>query len=187
VPCSRNTSYSSGVSSFLHSSSVFWIGSICDYDTIISTMTKNVLFAVLIGLSLLGLADSLYLAEKATLDQPLFCNIGEGLDGCNIVAQSPYSQFLGIPLAYFGVAFYVLVLLATILTMVRPFEFSYHVLMIVTTIGALFSVAFLFIQIVLIQALCIYCIASAIIAFLSLAVAYRLFSRFAPKFPVVIP
>lgn len=150
-------------------------------------MTKKVLFGILIALSLLGLADSLYLAEKATLDEPLFCDIGAGLDGCNIVAQSPYSQFLGIPLAYFGVAFYALVLLAALFIFWRPFEFSYHVLMIVTTIGALFSVAFLFIQIVLIQALCIYCIASAVIAFLSLWVAYVLFSRFSPRLPVVIP
>ena len=150
-------------------------------------MTKNVLFGILIALSFFGLADSVYLAEKATMDEPLFCDIGAGLDGCNIVAQSPYSQLFGIPLAYFGVVFYALVLLAALLTIWRPFEFSYHVLLIVTTVGALFSVAFLFIQIVLIQALCIYCIASALIAFLSVGVAWRLFLRFAPKLPVVIP
>ena len=150
-------------------------------------MTKNVLFAVLIGLSLLGLVDSFYLAEKATMNEPLFCDIGAGLDGCNIVAQSPYSQLFGIPLAYFGVAFYALILFAAAFILWRPFEFSYHVLMIVTTIGALFSVAFLFIQVVLIQAFCIYCIVSALIAFISLAVAYQLFSRFSPRLPVVIP
>lgn len=149
-------------------------------------MHKNVLLGILIVLSLIGLADSLYLAEKATMDEPLFCDIGAGLDGCNVVAQSPYSHFLGIPLAYFGVAFYLLVLLATLLTLWRPFEFSYHVLMIVTAIGALFSIGFLYIQFVLIKALCIYCVISAIAAFLSVGVAYILFSRFAPKLPVVI-
>lgn len=150
-------------------------------------MTKNVLFGILIALSFVGLADSLYLAEKATKNEPLFCDIGAGLDGCNIVAQSPYSQFLGIPLAYFGVAFYLLILLATLFIFWRPFAFSYHVLMILTVIGALFSVAFLYIQFVLIQALCIYCVISALTAFLSVGVSYLLVSRFAPKLPAVIP
>lgn len=149
-------------------------------------MTKKVLFSVLIGLSLLGLADALYLADKAAVQEPLFCDIGAGLNGCNVVAQSPYSRLFDIPLAYYGVVFYLLLLAGPLLTLWRPWGFMYKALLVLTGSAALASMAFLYIQFVLIRALCVYCVASAVIAFISFGVAYLLYTRFAPKLPVVI-
>ncbi len=151
-------------------------------------MSQKVLIALLIILSVLGFVDSFYLAEKAATNSPLFCNIGAWFDGCNTVAQSPYSKFFGIPLAYFGVVFYALMILTTSLIVWRSKRLFFKALIIFAGIGAVLSLVFLFIQFFLIKALCIYCIASAIIAFFSLWFSWRLFSKYAPSLlPTVIP
>lgn len=150
-------------------------------------MPRRALLTLLIALALLGCADSLYLAGMSATGSELFCDIGAGLDGCNVVAQSPYSQFLGIPLAYFGVAFYALLLLATLLVAARPRRALYQGLVGVAVVGALFSVVFLYIQFVLIQAVCVYCLVSAFISFAAVPFSVRLLTRYAPRPPAVIP
>jgi len=142
------------------------------------------LINLIVILAVLGLVDSLYLASHAASDTALFCDIGAGLDGCNQVAQSPYSQIYGIPLAYLGVGFYALLLVASLVAAGRHSRFVHQALLVVAGVGALFSIVFLYIQLVLIQALCVYCIASAAIAFLSLGAAVYLDRRHAP---VVVP
>lgn len=151
-------------------------------------MTRRFLAALLIALALLGITDSWYLASHAATDTALVCDIGAGLDGCNTVAQSPYSQFMGIPLAYFGVAFYtVLLILSALAFCFSPRRLLYKGILLLTAVSAVASVCFLYIQFALIQAVCVYCIFSAIIAFVSVPVAYLLLKRFAPQLPAVIP
>lgn len=137
-------------------------------------MSRKTLLVLLIVLATLGLADSIYLASKAATNTPLFCDIGAGLDGCNIVAQSPYSQIYGIPLAYLGVVFYSLLLIASVVALGKNHRIVHRALLAVAALGALFSAVFLYIQFALIQALCIYCIASAAFAFVALYAAHRL-------------
>ncbi|HRH24158.1 MAG TPA: vitamin K epoxide reductase family protein [Candidatus Paceibacterota bacterium] len=151
-------------------------------------MTRRLLAALLILLALLGITDSWYLASHAATDTALVCDIGAGLDGCNTVAQSPYSQFMGIPLAYFGVAFYtVLLILGALAFCFSPRRLLYKGIFALSVASALASVCFLFIQFFLIQAVCVYCIVSAVLAFLSVPLSYLLLKRFAPQLPVVIP
>lgn len=140
-------------------------------------MIQRVLIASLLFLSILGFADSFYLAEKAATNTPLFCNVGAWFDGCNTVAQSPYSKFFGVPLAYFGVAFYALMILVAALIAWKPQRLWYLALLIVAIVGAVLSAVFLFIQFALIQALCIYCIISAIISFCNLLLAWKVYPR----------
>lgn len=149
-------------------------------------MTRNALIALLIALALVGLVDSLYLASHAATDSNLFCEIGAGLDGCNTVAQSPYSQFFGIPLAYLGVAFYALLLLAALAALWKHHRHIHRALLAIAFLGAAFSIVFLYIQFALIKALCIYCLVSAVVAFASFAAALWLDLRH-KNLPVVVP
>lgn len=149
-------------------------------------MTRTALINLVLVLAALGLADSIYLAIKAATHTALFCDIGAGLDGCNQVAQSPYSRIYGIPLAYLGVFFYALLGTAGLAALYRHHRYLHRALLAVAGIGAAFSVVFLYIQIVLIEAMCIYCIASAVIAFLSLGIAIYLDRRHSDV-PAVIP
>lgn len=126
---------------------------------------KRLWVALILILAFLGIANSAYLAQSALGNEPLLCNVS-GLSGCNTVAQSPYSALFGIPLGLYGVAFYagVFILAAVELLLFRPY--LRRLLQVGALVGLLASVIFTVIQKFLIQAFCIYCILSALIALL---------------------
>ncbi len=129
-------------------------------------MRTTPLTVLLLMLAFMGIADAWYLTASALSDTALSCDLGAVLDGCNIVAKSEYSHFLGLPLALYGVGFYAITfVLAALLLVVSDMRIA-RALYLLSMAGALASVVFLGIQFVLIQALCIYCIASAVISFL---------------------
>jgi uncharacterized membrane protein len=61
------------------------------------------LYVVAAVLSLLGLADALYLTIEHVTGQSVRCTI---LAGCSAVLSSPYAVVAGIPLAAIGAAAY---------------------------------------------------------------------------------
>src|SRR3989344_1287557 len=63
---------------------------------------------IILLLAFAGLADSAYLAQHGGASLSLLCS-AENLSGCNLIAESPYSRLLGIPLAQLGVLFYAIV------------------------------------------------------------------------------
>lgn len=143
-------------------------------------MNRTLLLVLVFALSFLGIADSWYLYQSAVTDTALSCDIGAGLDGCNIVAQSPYSYLFGLPLALYGVGFFALVFALAAALMLLPTRPLYKALLALSIVGVAASAIFLFIQFVLIKALCIYCIASAGIAALLFLISWHLWKRFAP-------
>lgn len=150
-------------------------------------MKRETLIFIIMALAALGFVDSVYLASHAATETALFCDIGAGLDGCNQVAQSPFSRPFGVPLAYLGLVFYALLFAFALVTFVKHHRYLHQALVATAGLGALFSVVFLYIQFFLIQALCIYCILSAGIAFLALFVSLWLDRRYRPELPAVVP
>jgi uncharacterized membrane protein len=148
-------------------------------------MHKTVLIGLLILLALFGVADSWYIAQNESNQTALTCNI-QGLDGCNVVAQSQYSSMFGVPLAVYGVGFYALLFVLVAFLAVIASRVGYEALIALSSAGAIASLVFLFIQLVIIQAICIYCIASAITSFLFCGLSFWLFKRFAPPRLAVI-
>jgi uncharacterized membrane protein len=149
-------------------------------------MTKAVLVALLALFAVLGLVDSAYLAETAMTDGTLVCDI-EGLDGCNQVAQSEYSRLYDIPLGIYGIGFYLLSLVLIALVAYNPRRLWFKLHLALSVLGALASLVFIGIQVFLIEATCIYCLASAAFTFIMLPLSYKLLRRFAPQLPAVIP
>ena len=148
-------------------------------------MSRSLLLAIIIVLAFLGLADTWYLAQAALTNTDLNCGI-EALDHCNTVAQSEYSRVLGVPLALYGFAFYVVffVLAAIITTLSRPVfvKLMYWI----SVLGFLLSLYFLYLQVYVIEALCIYCLASFVIATLLFLATWTLKTReLAIRHPVV--
>lgn len=117
---------------------------------------------LLLVLSVLGLADSWYLAESALTDTPLVCGI-ENLDGCNIVAQSAYSHLFGIPLGVYGLLFYGLVIVVTLTALTRMPSLVRTTLFVLGIAGLVASAIFVGIQLLLIKAICVYCLGSALL------------------------
>lgn len=121
---------------------------------------------VLIALfAFFGLANSMYLAQSGASGTPLLCNV-QNLSGCNTVTQSEYSRLFGIPLAQFGVGFYGILFALALLEILLYSRLLRRALQGAALLGFIASAYFTFVQLFLINAFCIYCIASALIALL---------------------
>lgn len=124
---------------------------------------KRMGVVLILVLAFFGIADSVYLTQSELSGTPLLCNI-QNLSGCNIVAESQYSHIFGIPLAEFGILFYSLLFILAALELVVFDQLLRRALQLLSFIGVISSLYFTSIQIFVIGAFCIYCLASAIIA-----------------------
>src|SRR6476469_1988821 len=64
---------------------------------------RRIIQYLAVVLSLVGLADSIYLTIHHYTAEPVPCSI---TGGCEMVLTSPYAEVSGIPLAAFGAAAY---------------------------------------------------------------------------------
>lgn len=112
-----------------------------------------------------GLADSAYIAQHEASGTPLLCNIQE-LSGCNIVSQSPYSHLFGVSLAEYGLLFYGILFALAALELVVVDRLLRRVLQSAALFGVVVSFYFIFLQVFVINALCVYCLSSALVALL---------------------
>ena len=123
---------------------------------------KRMVVALILVLAFFGLADSVYLTQHKLSGTPLLCNI-QNLSGCNVVASSQYSQVFGIPLSEFGILFYSVLFVLAALEIVIFDRLLRRALQVISLVGVISSVYFTLIQVFIIDAFCIYCIASAVI------------------------
>lgn len=120
-------------------------------------MRKVYIAAVL--LSLLGLADALYLTIEHVTGQSVKCTI---ISGCSEVLSSPYAVVAGIPLAAVGAAAYFSVFsLATL----AAFGYRAAGTLLTPLITAMFfvSIWLIYLQAFVIREFCQYCLFSAAI------------------------
>jgi uncharacterized membrane protein len=115
---------------------------------------------IIIALSFIGLADTLYLSYFAYMNLIPSCAIG----GCEVVLTSQYSKFFGVPLAYLGLVYYAyLFLLAVLLTIDPKSRVLTGAMALYTIFGLILSAIFEFyIQGHLLGTYCMYCAISAI-------------------------
>lgn len=120
---------------------------------------------LIIVLAFIGVIDASYLTYEhyAAIIPP--CSIHWWVD-CGKVLNSTYSMFFGlIPLALLGVFQYTAELIVAIYVAITGNKLAQKLLLFLTTMGALFSLYFVYLMIFVIQAICLYCFASAIISF----------------------
>ena len=114
-------------------------------------------------LSLAGIFVALYLLlYKLGMIGNLSCSVGS----CETVNSSKWATFLGLPVAGWGVAWYVaMFILALVSTGARFAESSMvsTVLLGVATSGLLFSLWLTYLELFVINAICQWCVVSAII------------------------
>jgi uncharacterized membrane protein len=121
---------------------------------------KAMIFAMFfLIVSLLGFTDSTYLAIKKLTGSPVTCTI---VHGCDTVTSSVYSEIFGIPIALLGSFFYLSIILLSVAYLDKRKEKTLRLTAKLTWIGLFASSYFVFVQAVLLQAWCIYCIGSAI-------------------------
>jgi uncharacterized membrane protein len=126
---------------------------------------KRIGVVVVLVLAFCGLSDSIYLAQHEAANTPLLCNVNN-LSGCNVVATSQYAHLFGISLAEYGVIFYAFVFLVAALELVIFDRLLRRILQVASLVGVAASLYLTSIELFVLHALCIYCLASACIALL---------------------
>ncbi|GAC1411205.1 MAG: hypothetical protein NVSMB53_06520 [Gemmatimonadaceae bacterium] len=125
---------------------------------------------IVAALALAGIFISLYLTlYKLGVIGELSCTIGS----CETVNSSKWSRFLGLPVAAWGLLFYLDVFLLSVLGTLRRFEdlaVISRVLVAQAAIGVLFSAWLTYLELGVIHAICIWCVTSAVIVTLILLV-----------------
>lgn len=109
--------------------------------------------------SFLGFIDATYLAMEHLNGAVLNCYI---FSGCDEVLASEYAITFGIPTAFYGVVFYLLVLLSSLHYLNSKDNRVFLVLPPLTTLGFFTSLLLLYLQAFVIEAFCTYCIISVI-------------------------
>ncbi|MGA7664250.1 MAG: vitamin K epoxide reductase family protein [Pseudolabrys sp.] len=123
----------------------------------------------MLALTLIGIADAVYVAHGNVTGAPLWCPI---LDGCNTVINSPYSRVFGVPMSYFGFIYYVFMFGLAARLAYDPFSNSLRFRAILyAALGAASSMYFMYVQIGFIREVCSYCLISAITSLLLLFAA----------------
>ena len=108
-------------------------------------------------MALVGIADTAYLTADYFLGTGVKCLL---LEGCEVVLTSSYSRMFGIPLAFFGLGFYMLIFVLVSAADIYESKLVYKAILSAGIVGFLFSLYLLYLQIFVIEALCIYCLTS---------------------------
>ncbi len=124
------------------------------------------LYVVAALLSLIGLADALYLTVEHVTGQSVRCTI---ISGCSEVLSSPYAVVAGVPLAMIGAAAYF-----TVFSLATLAAFNYRIagtlLTVLVTTMFLVSLWLIYLQAFVIREFCQYCLLSAAITLALLVV-----------------
>ena len=131
-------------------------------------MTRRMIIA---ALALGGLGLATYLAMyKLGFIGALACGSG----GCETVQLSRWASFLGVPVAVWGVGFYLALFGVALLgTMDRFVEATWvsHALLILTGWGVVFSAWLTYLELFVINAICKFCVVSAVLVTVTFLVA----------------
>jgi uncharacterized membrane protein len=123
---------------------------------------------IVAALALAGIFISLYLTlYKLGVIGELSCSIGS----CETVNTSQWSRFLGLPVAAWGLLFYLDVFVIAVVGTMPRFEFEpviSYVLVAEAAVGVLFSAWLTYLELGVIHAICIWCVTSACIVTLIL-------------------
>lgn len=128
---------------------------------------------LILGLVALGLAVAGYLAYVETAQVTAVCGpIGE----CNLVQSSTYARLFGIPVALFGVGSYLAI--GILWVWQRPLDKKVSgltgvALLTLTLVGTLFSIYLTALELLVIQAICAWCLSSAVITLLLFLLVIR--------------
>ena len=120
--------------------------------------TIIILAIVFLVVSFLGFLDATFLAVETFLGKIPPCSI---TGGCESVLTSPYSKFLGLPVAVYGALYYLIIFIFAAYFLDTKKEKALKLAAKLTPLGLLASVYFVFLQAFVIKQYCPYCLVSA--------------------------
>ena len=123
-----------------------------------------------IVLAALGLLDSVYLVWVKLTGAYALCG---PIGNCESVNSSRFSEIFGIPIALLGAGAYLIMIILLLIEHRNPFlsEFSSLIIFGMSLIGVLYSIYLTYIEVVVLGAICPYCVISAIILVILLVIS----------------
>jgi uncharacterized membrane protein len=133
-------------------------------------MTPRQLAPLLLALlSLAGFAIGAYLAVAHWGDQPIVCG---GVGDCGYVNSSEYASVAGLPVAGLGAGLYLaMAVVALLWARSRDHEWLPVVFWGLALAGAGYAAYLTYVELAVIDAICVWCVTSAVILGISLAVS----------------
>lgn len=124
-------------------------------------------WALLAGtaLSVLGLAASIYLAVEHTRTHPTLACPESSAINCLKVTTSSYSALAGVPVAYLGVGYFVVVTVASVLALRVPDRRLAVTRTLLATAGVAFVIYLVWAEVFGVRAICLWCTAVHLITF----------------------
>jgi len=134
----------------------------------------------LIVLSIIGLLDSVYLTYIKLANATASC---AGIGDCDAVNSSSYAEIAGIPIALLGAGAFLAMFLLVFLEKRSDFWLEQGPLFVfmLSLIGVLYSAYLTYVEIWVLNAICPYCVLSAIVLVLILGLSIYRFVRAAPE------
>ena len=126
-----------------------------------ATLSPNrakIIAIVFLIISFIGFLDSSYLTVQHYRGEPPSCAI---FTGCETVASSRYAMVGPIPLALLGLLYYLAIFILTVAYFDTKKERLLLLAALLTIAGFLASLYFVYLQLFVIKAICLYCIISA--------------------------
>jgi len=120
----------------------------------ISKYTISFFFIV----AFVGFVDAAYLTLNHFVGIVPPCFITQG---CDVVTTSVYSKILGIPVSLLGSLYYLFMLVLMLYYIDKEDARAFKVMALMSVIGFLFSLWFVYVQVFIINSLCSYCLVSA--------------------------
>ncbi|MGD0765440.1 MAG: vitamin K epoxide reductase family protein [Dehalococcoidia bacterium] len=139
----------------------FWLGG----------QSGRLVASIIAVLSLAGIGVAGYLAYTHVLNQPVAC---AGFGSCDTVAQSKYAHLGGVPVSVLGLLGYVALFAVAALWLRVGDRFEMWPLLAIWGMsigGAAYSVYLTYLELFVIDAICIWCATSAVIMFCILIVS----------------
>ena len=91
--------------------------------------------------------------------------------GCYVINTSEYAGVIGVKNCYFGLIAFSILIILTICHILKPKKYKKQLILIGLIIGSVFAVYFIWLQLIVIQACCQYCMIVDIGTLLGLAIA----------------
>lgn len=112
----------------------------------------------LLLIAFVGFADATYLTVEHYSNEVPPCTLG----GCETVLTSSYAVVLGVPVALLGAMYYLTVLISLFMFLDMKKDMFLRVPFVLTVIGVIASLWFVYLQLFVIHAFCPYCAVSGI-------------------------
>ncbi len=123
---------------------------------------------VVLIVALAGFADAVYLTIEHYSNVIPPCNIG----GCETVLTSRYSQVIGVPVSLIGSVYYLFISVLLLVYLDTKKEIYLRIPFLVSILGIITSLWFIFLMIFVIKAFCPYCAVSATTSTIIFVLAY---------------